>query len=114
MMGMNNAVRVAWRAAPGATRYRVKWAFALWDKWPASDPLLRLAAGHDRAAIAAAGHQPGHGPDHDATPYGNPVWSRVQTANGTRLGPWSAWKVLVARRTPPRSLVTGCGWAPTT
>ena len=93
MMGMNNAVRVAWRAAPGATRYRVKWAFAPWDKWPASTRYSSWLPATTRAAILPLATNPATDRTMTATPYGNPVWSRVQSANGTRLGPWSAWKV---------------------
>jgi endonuclease/exonuclease/phosphatase family metal-dependent hydrolase len=93
MMGMNDAVRVAWRAAPGATRYRVKWAFAPWDKWPASTRYSSWLPATTRAAILPLATNPATDRTMTATPYGNPVWSRVQSANGTRLGPWSAWKV---------------------
>ena len=93
MMGMNNAVRVAWRAAPGATRYRVKWAFAPWDKWPAATRYSAWLPASSRSAIRPLATNAATDRTMTATPYGNPVWSRVQAANGTRLGPWSAWKV---------------------
>jgi hypothetical protein len=93
MIGMTNAVRVAWHTTPGATRYRVKWAFAPWDKWPATTRYSAWLPGTARNSTLKLSTSPATDRTMTATPYGNPVWSRVQAANGTRVGPWSAWRV---------------------
>jgi endonuclease/exonuclease/phosphatase family metal-dependent hydrolase len=90
---MNNAVRVSWRAAPRATRYRVKWAYAPFDKWPRATRYSPWLPASARYRIRALPTNPAKDPTMSAVPYANAVFARVQAANGKRLGAWSEWKV---------------------
>jgi hypothetical protein len=90
--GLGNAVRVSWRAAPNATRYRVKWAYAPWDKWPSATRYTGWLSASTRSSTLGLSTDPARDSTMTATPYANPVFARVQTANGSRVGPWSAWK----------------------
>jgi hypothetical protein len=90
--GLGNAVRVSWRAAPNATRYRVKWAYAPWDKWPSATRYTGWLSASTRSSTLGLSTDPARDSTMTAAPYANPVFARVQTANGSRVGPWSAWK----------------------
>lgn len=94
MRGLNNAVKVTWTAAPRATRYRVKWAFAPWDHWKAGQRYSPWLSAATRSKTRVLSTNPSTDRTMSATAYGNPIWARVQAASGKRLGPWSAWRVV--------------------
>jgi endonuclease/exonuclease/phosphatase family metal-dependent hydrolase len=100
--GLENGVRVSWRPAAGTNRYRVKWAYAPWDKWPRTTVYTPWMSASTRSATRAVSTDPAHDTTMTAVPYGNPVFARVQTANGSRLGPWSPYRAIWPRvATPP-------------
>jgi endonuclease/exonuclease/phosphatase family metal-dependent hydrolase len=101
--GAENAVRISWRPAARATRYRVKWAFAPWDKWPSTTRYSAWLPASARSNGIAVSTDPAHDRTMTAVPYGSPVYARVQTANGSRLGPWSTWRAIWPRVATPRS-----------
>ena len=92
MSGLTNAVRVSWRPAPRATRYRVKWAYAPWDKWPSATQIGGWIPASQRSTTKAVSTNASNDYRMAAAPYANPVFTRVQTANAKRLGYWSQWR----------------------
>jgi endonuclease/exonuclease/phosphatase family metal-dependent hydrolase len=94
VVGLNNAVHVSWKAAPRATRYRVKWAYAPWDKWPSTTRYSAWLPASARSQTRRVSTDAAHDGTMTAVPYGSPVFVRVQTANGSRLGPWSAQRAV--------------------
>ena len=102
-VGLTNAVRVSWHAAPNATRYRVKWAYAPWDKWPRATHYSSWLPASARSQTMRVSTDAPHDSTMSATPYANPVFVRVQTANGSQLGPWSTWRAAWPRVARPSS-----------
>ncbi|MET0838044.1 MAG: hypothetical protein ABWY19_04635 [Marmoricola sp.] len=91
--GVINGVRVSWRPAARAARYRVKWAYAPWDKWPAATRISGWMPASKRW------HQTAVSTSRDdyrmtSVPYGNPVFARVQAANARGVGYWSRWRAI--------------------
>lgn len=101
--GLENAVRISWRAAAGANRYRVKWAYAPWDKWPSTTRYTAWLPASTRSNTRAVSTDAAHDSTMTAVQYGNPVFARVQTAYGSRLGPWSATRAIWPRLPQPAS-----------
>lgn len=101
--GLENAVRISWRAAPRADRYRVKWAYAPWDKWPRTTSYTPWLSASTRSSTRGVSTDPAHDTTMTAVPYGNPVFARVQTAYGSRLGPWSPYRAIWPRVATPAS-----------
>ena len=84
--GVDNAVQVSWRTLANATRFRVKWAFAPWDSWPAATRYSAWLPRTARSSVRAMATDAAHDPTMTALPYANPIFTQVQAANGTRLG----------------------------
>jgi endonuclease/exonuclease/phosphatase family metal-dependent hydrolase len=101
--GVANGVRISWRPAPRATRYRVKWAFAPWDKWPSTTRYSAWLPASARSNGIAVSTDPAHDRTMTAVQYGNPVFARVQTGNGSRLGPWSPYRAIWPKLPQPKS-----------
>jgi hypothetical protein len=101
MAGLTNGVRVSWTAAPRATRYRVKWAYAPWDQWPAASRISGWMPASKRSHATAVSTDRN---DYrmSSLPYANPVFSRVQAANA-RVGYWSQWKATWPKLPRPAS-----------
>ena len=83
---LDNAVRLSWGGVPNATRYRVQWSFAPWDLWPGATRYSGWLPASGRSITRVMSTDAAHDPTMTALPYANPVFTRVQAANRTKLG----------------------------
>ncbi|MCW2785797.1 MAG: hypothetical protein JWP74_2314 [Marmoricola sp.] len=95
--GFSNAVRFSWPYTPYASRFRVRWSAAPFDRWPYADTYVNGGDGwvsqYTRSATLRLTSSPHAGDRMMATAYANPVYAQIDANNSCRPTkvPHSRW-----------------------